>query len=192
MPTPIFLEPGQSATTISLNEKRPRCLILLLLLAMPFVFCLGINIPALIANAQKPSPSPTATITPTETATPTGTITPRPTMTPPPTRTPTVLMGSVYQVAKPTYVPTNTLSPTITPTATPCVLYYRVRAGDNVSVIAARYRVRTSAILRSNSIPNPDLLYVGRILKIPACPVALPSATITPTATPGRRAFDEK
>lgn len=182
MPAPIFLSPGESAMTINLNEKRPSCLILILLLSMPAVFCLGINMPAIIAGSR---PTPTATmthtvtITPTPTFTSTGTITPRPsaTRTPTPSATrPLNEVGYVAQVSSST--PTITPTETITPTATPCLLYYRVKVGDNLSTIASRYRLRTSAILGLNSIPNPNLLYVGRVLKIPAC-----LATPAPTAT---------
>ena len=192
MPPPtVFLAPGETATTINLNEKRPSCLILLLVLALPVVFCLGAAAFGFFtAKARTASPTATviasATITPSYTATSTGTVTPRPTDTPqPPTRTATrALANSGQPVRMMTLTPSATITPTATtsPTATPCALYYRVRVGDNLSSIAARYRVRTASILRLNTIPNPDLLYVGRILKIPAC--LYPTQTPRPTNTP--------
>lgn len=55
--------------------------------------------------------------------------------------------------------------PTAQPTAEP--LYHRVRAGETLRVIAARYGVTTQAIMDANRLRNPNLIFVGQRLLIP-------------------------
>ena len=43
---------------------------------------------------------------------------------------------------------------------------YTVRAGDNLSAIAARYGTTYQALAAKNGIANPDLIYPGQVLKI--------------------------
>lgn len=43
---------------------------------------------------------------------------------------------------------------------------YRVKAGDTLSQIALRYGVTVNSIINSNNIKNPNLIFVGQILKI--------------------------
>ncbi|MFN8592967.1 MAG: LysM domain-containing protein [Thermomicrobiales bacterium] len=45
---------------------------------------------------------------------------------------------------------------------------YVVRDGDTLSGIAARFGVPEDAILKTNGISNPDKLFVGQELLIPA------------------------
>ena len=44
---------------------------------------------------------------------------------------------------------------------------YKVRLGDTLGSIAKQFGVTTDAIIRSNSLANPDVLMVGQELKIP-------------------------
>ena len=44
---------------------------------------------------------------------------------------------------------------------------YRVRSGETLSEIAERHGIGLSALLKFNGIGNPDLVYVGQLLKIP-------------------------
>lgn len=48
----------------------------------------------------------------------------------------------------------------------PNYLFYRVRWGDNLYRIARRYRVSVRSIVQLNHIMNPNLIYVGQLLKI--------------------------
>ena len=50
---------------------------------------------------------------------------------------------------------------------------YTVRPGDSLGRIAARFGVGTQALLAANNLANPDLLYAGQILRIPAQSVRL-------------------
>lgn len=44
--------------------------------------------------------------------------------------------------------------------------YYRVRRGDSLWRIARRYRTTVSNLVRLNNIQNPNLIYIGQILRI--------------------------
>ena len=48
----------------------------------------------------------------------------------------------------------------------PAARTYTVRAGDNLSSIAARYGTTYQALAAKNGIANPDLIYPGQVLKI--------------------------
>ncbi|WP_343009951.1 LysM peptidoglycan-binding domain-containing protein [Clostridium celatum] len=47
------------------------------------------------------------------------------------------------------------------------VKYYVVRSGDTLSKIASRFGTTTQELVKLNDISNPNLIYVGEILKIP-------------------------
>lgn len=48
----------------------------------------------------------------------------------------------------------------------PAARTYTVRAGDNLSAIAAKYGTTYQALAAKNGISNPDLIYPGQVLKI--------------------------
>lgn len=50
--------------------------------------------------------------------------------------------------------------------AKPAARTYTVRAGDNLSSIAARYGTTYQALASKNGIANPNLIYPGQVLKI--------------------------
>ena len=45
---------------------------------------------------------------------------------------------------------------------------YYVQKGDTLRIIAARFGTTVDAILKINSIPNPNVIYVGQAITIPA------------------------
>lgn len=45
-------------------------------------------------------------------------------------------------------------------------VYYTVKSGDTLSKIADEYNVTVESIARENSISNPNIIYVGQVLKI--------------------------
>jgi len=75
---------------------------------------------------------------------------------------------------QPTAVPTVVASP---PPATGTT--YTVQPGDSLYRIATRFNVTAQAIVAANGIANPNLIYVGQVLRIPA-----PGQTTPPGATP--------
>jgi LysM repeat protein len=70
-------------------------------------------------------------------------------------------------------------TPTSTATATATPMTHAVRAGENLTVIAARYGTTVDAIVTANGLLNPDRIPIDQVLIIPP-PV---QATPTPTAS---------
>lgn len=59
---------------------------------------------------------------------------------------------------------------------------YRVRSGDTLGAIAARYGISVPALAALNGISNPDAIAVGKMLNVPG---ALPALAATAPATSG-------
>ena len=53
------------------------------------------------------------------------------------------------------------------PNAMPTERTYKVKAGDSLSAIAARYDTTVHALAAVNNIGNVNILYVGQLLQIP-------------------------
>lgn len=89
----------------------------------------------------------------------------------------------------PTLTPTS--EPTATETETPTPqgpITYRVEEGDNLWTIAAEYEVDLLLLMSVNGITDPDALYVGQEIIIPAPGTERPTATPLPaTLLPGTR-----
>jgi LysM repeat protein len=127
----------------------------------------GTASPVLPATA---SPGTGAEASPTLAATATATAT----ATAPATRTPTP------QTALPTAPPTVTTATRVPPTATasatpdeaatPAPAVHVVADGETLAIIAARYGVSIDAIVTLNALTDPDFIYVGEVLRIPAAP----------------------
>ncbi|MCI0686643.1 MAG: transglycosylase SLT domain-containing protein [Sporichthyaceae bacterium] len=49
----------------------------------------------------------------------------------------------------------------------PDILWYRVKPGDTVSEIAQKHGVKPADVIARNDLADPDLLIIGRTLKIP-------------------------
>ncbi|RME85442.1 MAG: LysM peptidoglycan-binding domain-containing protein [Caldilineae bacterium] len=63
---------------------------------------------------------------------------------------------------------------------------YVVKRGDTLSKIARRFGVSVKTLVRINRLKNPNLIFVGQRLRIPAGaqPVARPTPAPTPTVSP--------
>lgn len=56
-----------------------------------------------------------------------------------------------------------------------------VQPGETLSIIAANYNVTLESLLAENDLPNPDLLSVGQVLRLPGAPTAqTPTEVIMP------------
>ena len=44
---------------------------------------------------------------------------------------------------------------------------YTVKAGDTLGAIAKKHNTTVEALVASNGIKNPNLIYVGQVLRIP-------------------------
>jgi LysM repeat protein len=90
---------------------------------------------------------------------------------PPPAATPTT-----GPPPAPTQVP-----PTPTPPASG-YHSYTVQAGDTLTRIAARFGVTVNQIMAANNLTNPNFIYVGQVLRIPAAG-SVPSTPVPPQPT---------
>jgi len=58
--------------------------------------------------------------------------------------------------------------PPSTPPPAPSGQLYYVKRGDTLRIIAARFNVTVDLILQYNYIPNPNVIYVGQAITLPA------------------------
>ncbi|MCS6783166.1 MAG: peptidoglycan DD-metalloendopeptidase family protein [Gloeomargarita sp. SKYBB_i_bin120] len=61
---------------------------------------------------------------------------------------------------------------------------YRVQPGDTLSAIARRYRVSLAELVRFNQLRDPDWLYVGQVLRVPATPGVSPASAVAQRPVP--------
>jgi LysM repeat protein len=83
------------------------------------------------------------------------------------TRAPASAAPTAEASPVPTAAPTEGPAPTPAVTATPRPTTYKVRSGDNLSAIAARFGTTVAEITALNNIKNPSLIRVGQVLKLP-------------------------
>lgn len=78
---------------------------------------------------------------------------------------------AAIRAQNPTLTDLNRLTPgsklSITVGDEPAMIMHKVRPGESLSGIAARYGVSTATITRANGLQNPNQLYVGQVLVIP-------------------------
>jgi hypothetical protein len=74
-------------------------------------------------------------------------------------------IGQSMPTPAPTLTPAASPVPVGPPTATPVI--HVVRAGESLTGIAAQYGVSVAAIVKANSLRNPDSIYTGQQLVIP-------------------------
>lgn len=84
-----------------------------------------------------------------------------------PTPAGTMAPATATPSGAPTVTPSERPTPTPHPTATPRPRTYKVRSGDTLSAIAARFGTTVAELAALNKITNPSLLRVGQVLKIP-------------------------
>ncbi len=77
-----------------------------------------------------------------------------------------------YYTTYPIYTPPPVY--TIPPPPTARYVWYTVRAGDFLAAIAVHYGVTSAAILAVNTIPDPNILYIGQTIVIPFSPMSAP------------------
>ena len=88
-------------------------------------------------------------------------------------------------VANPTAAPAPTTQPTAVPSASGT---YTVKIGDTLYKIAVRFKTTTAALISLNNITNPNIVYIGQILKVPADTTGAPAPTAVPTTQSGQPA----
>ncbi|MBI4674844.1 MAG: LysM peptidoglycan-binding domain-containing protein [Chloroflexi bacterium] len=83
----------------------------------------------------------------------------------PPTHTPRPLLSSGDQ-ATATLAAEPTETPEPTPTPGPIFIEYKVRAGDTLGAISARFDLSVEDLMKINGLTDPHSLQIGRVLKI--------------------------
>ncbi|MBI1295734.1 LysM peptidoglycan-binding domain-containing protein [bacterium] len=68
-------------------------------------------------------------------------------------------------VTHPVYPPVH---PPVAPHP-PATCVYVVKPGDTLAHIAAKYDISTQTLASANQISNPNLIFVGQVLKVPSC-----------------------
>jgi len=135
------------------------------------------------------SPTPTSEVTPEATPTPSpeaATSTPSPEVATP---TPHAEATSTPIVA-PTSTPVSTSTPTAAPTTAPSgERTHVVQPGENLFRIALHYGMSYQTVAAANGIINPDLIYVGQRLTIPAEGTTPTAPTGTHVVQPGENLF---
>jgi membrane-bound lytic murein transglycosylase D len=63
--------------------------------------------------------------------------------------------------------PAATVKGTVTPSATPHMVTYTVKKGDDVYGIARHFGVTPAAIVSANNLTNPSKIKIGQVLKVP-------------------------
>jgi len=120
---------------------------------------LGLNQPTLAAVAPTPTVPPTPTVARAVTFTPTVFTAETPTEEPQPSAV------AAQPTTVPKTTPTTTPKPTSKPTGAP--VYYLVQSGDTIEGISNKFGVGEDAIIRANSLADPNQLSVGEKLVIP-------------------------
>lgn len=79
-------------------------------------------------------------------------------------------------------------SPPAAPSAPAATGTYTVRPGDSLASIASAFNTNYLTLAEMNGLPNPDVLYVGQVINVPAAPsapAASPPAASAPAAATG-------
>ncbi len=94
--------------------------------------------------------------------------------------------GTTDEASRETLPPLITTTSSTVPTTTDPnegkVLFYEIKSGESIAIIAAAFEVPAQSIIDLNNIENPDTIQVGQILQIPTDIVLvdeLPEVTTT-------------
>ena len=179
-------------------------LTLALLVAAPTGGCRRAK-PAVVSEVEA-IPTPTTFAGAGRTVVPVFSPTPTSEATPAITPTPSAELATPTPVAvietSPTPVPTSTPAPTVAPTVVPTAVptaaptaevsgprIHVVQPGENLFRIALYYGMTWKALAAANGIVNPDLIYAGQRLIIPAEVSAIPAEERVHVVQPGDNLF---
>ncbi|MEK1395385.1 LysM peptidoglycan-binding domain-containing protein [Limosilactobacillus fermentum] len=93
-----------------------------------------------------------------------------------------VKSASTAAASSATSTATSTASATSTSSTTSATTY-TVKSGDTLSSIASSYNTTTAALTSLNSLANPNLIYVGQVLKLANTTTASTSSTSSAAST---------
>lgn len=155
---PVVLERARPLLPVDLGGAGRRWgqagLVVLMVLALAAV--------VLARSGSGPASALLATPTPSPAVTPS--IAPSVEVTPAPTSA-AVETGPLPSTTAAATPPPS--GPVGAPTLPPATRTYTVKAGDNLSAIAAKYGTTVAILQRLNGIQNPSLIRIGQVLRIP-------------------------
>lgn len=133
------------------------------------VAVLGVALVAILlarpsGNAGVIDPTGTAVAGPTGAPT---TVAATPTISTSPEPTPTEALATPRPSTPPSQAPATESPPTSSAEPVTSGATYKVKSGDTLSAIAARFGTTTRVLVRLNGITDPSRLKVGQILKLP-------------------------
>jgi LysM repeat protein len=126
---------------------------------------------------------PTATVAPSAVPSATSAETTAPSGTEAATEVPAATLPATA-TPEPASVPTATAAPVTVPAT------YTVQPGDNLYRIALKFNTTAFILQQLNGLPNPNIVFVGQVLKLPAgtqaptAPTPAPAGTEEATAVP--------
>ena len=90
-------------------------------------------------------------------------------------------MGQVLKLANTTTASTSSTS-SATSTSSSATTY-TVKSGDTLSSIASSYNTTTSTLTSLNNLSNPNLIYVGQVLKVAGSSTSVSTSTSSSSAS---------
>lgn len=97
----------------------------------------------------------------------------------------TTITGVNFGLVTSTYYPPVVSPPIYYPPVAqpPTSCTYVVQSGDTLAKIAGRYGTTVSALVATNNIANPNVIYAGQVLVLPNCTTTPPPTPTPPPST---------
>ena len=90
-------------------------------------------------------------------------------------------MGQVLKLANTTTASTSSTSSAASTSSSATT--YTVKSGDTLSSIASSYNTTTSTLTSLNNLSNPNLIYVGQVLKVAGSSTSVSTSTSSSSAS---------
>ncbi|WP_270368475.1 LysM peptidoglycan-binding domain-containing protein [Limosilactobacillus fermentum] len=92
-----------------------------------------------------------------------------------------IYVGQVLKLANPTTASTSSTSSAASTSSS--AMTYTVKSGDTLSSIASSYNTTTSTLTSLNNLSNPNLIYVGQVLKVAGSSTSVSTSTSSSSAS---------
>ncbi len=94
-----------------------------------------------------------------------------------------IYVGQVLKLANTTTASTSSTSSAASTSSS--AMTYTVKSGDTLSSIASSYNTTTSTLTSLNNLSNPNLIYVGQVLKVAGSSTSTSSSSASQATTSG-------
>ncbi|MEK1298528.1 LysM peptidoglycan-binding domain-containing protein [Limosilactobacillus fermentum] len=92
-----------------------------------------------------------------------------------------IYVGQVLKLANTTTASTSSTSSAASTSSS--AMTYTVKSGDTLSSIASSYNTTTSTLTSLNNLSNPNLIYVGQVLKVAGSSTSISTSTSSSSAS---------